>query len=241
MSIYFRTNLSQSAIFLSISLLFSVQAIGFNVDIDGVLNDVAYKKVSPLNSAEKIGVLYLVPMKDELYIGAEVEDAKIYVDDPQQFWQGSGIEIWFDWGNEGNATFDKNDQQFWFVPIKGKGKEGYAGQWHRAQDNIKATIYDYANEGDLVDMAFVVDKGKGYTIEARIAKEAMAGYTPNGTIGFTYSVDKGGAKFQWDKKNCANGFWENPSMWPDLELSEVLSVEASNKLPIRWGSLKLGL
>ena len=38
MSIYFRTNLSQLAIFLSISLLFSVQAIGFNVDIDGVLN-----------------------------------------------------------------------------------------------------------------------------------------------------------------------------------------------------------
>ena len=140
MSIYFRTNLSQLVIFLSISLLFSVQAIGFNVDIDGVLNDVAYKKVSPLNSAEKIGVLYLVPMKDELYIGAEVEDAKINVANPQQFWQGSGIEIWFDWGNEGNATFDKNDQQFWFVPVKGKGKEGYAGQWHRAQNNIKATI-----------------------------------------------------------------------------------------------------
>ena len=136
MSIYFRTNLSQLVIFLSISLLFSVQAIGFNVDIDGVLNDVAYKKVSPLNSAEKIGVLYLVPMKDELYIGAEVEDAKINVANPQQFWQGSGIEIWFDWGNEGNATFDKNDQQFWFVPVKGKGKEGYAGQWHRAQDNL---------------------------------------------------------------------------------------------------------
>ena len=118
MSIYFRTNLSRLVIFLSISLLFSVQAIGFNVDIDGVLNDVAYKKVSPLNSTEKIGVLYLVPMKDELYIGAEVKDAKINVANPEQFWQGSGIEIWFDWGNEGNATFDKNDQQFWFVPIK---------------------------------------------------------------------------------------------------------------------------
>ena len=90
-------------------------------------------------------------------------------------------------------------------------------------------------------MAFIVDKGQGYTIEARIAKKAIAGYDPNATIGFTYSVDKGGAKFQWDKKNCGNGFWEYPSMWPDLELSEVLSVDITNKLPIRWGNIKLGL
>ena len=238
---FFRTNISQLFIFFLTIFLFSGEAVGFNVDVDGALNEAAYKKVPPLNSATNIGVLYLVPMKDELYIGAEVKDAKINVVNPQKFWEGSGIEIWFDWGNEGNATFDKNDQQFWFVPVKGKGKEGYAGQWHRAQDNIKATIYDYANEGDLVDMAFVVDKGQGYTIEARIAKKAIAGYDPNATIGFTYSVDKGGAKFQWDKKNCGNGFWENPSMWPDLELSEVLSVDITNKLPIRWGNIKLGL
>ena len=57
--------------------MFSGEAVGFNVDVDGALNEAAYKKVPPLNSATNIGVLYLVPMKDELYIGVEVKDAKI--------------------------------------------------------------------------------------------------------------------------------------------------------------------
>ena len=69
----------------------------------------------------------------------------------------------------------------------------------------------------------------------------MAGYTPNGTIGFTYSVDKGGAKFQWEKENLGNGFWEQPNTWPDLEISEVLSVEAQEKLSVLRGRVKLGL
>ena len=107
---FFRTNISQLFIFFFTIFLFSDEAVGFNVDVDGALNEAAYKKVPPLNSATNIGVLYLVPMKDELYIGAEVKDAKINVVNPQKFWEGSGIEIWFDWGNEGNATFDKNDQ-----------------------------------------------------------------------------------------------------------------------------------
>jgi len=236
---HFRVSLHRLTIYMSISLLFSTQAVGFNVDIDGVLDDVIYTKVSPLKS--EIGRLYLVPMSDAVYIGAEVDDANINVANPRQFWSGSGIEIWFDLGNEDSATFDENDQQFWFVPLKGKGNKGYAGQWHRAADNIRATVYDYANEGDLLDMAFIVDRGKGYTIEARIAKEAMAGYTPNGTIGFTYSVDKGGAKFQWEKENLGNGFWEQPNTWPDLEISEVLSVESQEKLSVLWGRVKLGL
>ena len=90
-------------------------------------------------------------------------------------------------------------------------------------------------------MAFIVDKGKGYTIEARIAKEAMAGYTPNGTIGFTYSVDKRGGKFQWEEENLGNGFWAQPNTWPDLEISKVVSVEFQEKLSVLWGRVKLGL
>ena len=76
-------------------------------------------------------------------------------------------------------------------------------------------MYDYANTSDLLDMAFTVDEGTGYTIEASIAAEALEGYDPNATIGFTYAADKDnvGLKFQWEKANLGNGYWENPSMW----------------------------
>ena len=67
------------------------------------------------------------------------------------------------------------------------------------------------------------------------------GYDPSATIGFTYSIDKGGAKIQWDKENLGDPFWERPDMWPDLELAEVLSVEPQEKLPLLWGRMKLGL
>ena len=236
---YYQFRLHWLVIGLSLSLLFSTQAVGANVKIDGVLDEWVYEAVPPLNSP--ISVVYLVPMTDVLYIGIEVEDANIDVSNPQEFWTISAIEIWFDWGNEGNATFDKNDQQFWFVPLQGDGDAGYSGQWHRAADNVPGTMFDYANTSDLLDMAFTVDKGTGYTIEASIAEEAMEGYDPNATIGFTYAIDKGGAKIQWDQANLPEGYWENPSPWPDLELAEVISVEPQEKLPALWGSMKLGL
>jgi len=92
-----------------------------NVVIDGVLDEAIYTKVKPLKS--EISSLYLVPMSDGVYIGAEVEDAKINVGDPQQFWNGSCVEIWFDWANDDSPAFDENDQQFWFCPVKGDGKD----------------------------------------------------------------------------------------------------------------------
>lgn len=236
---HFLLSLHRLTICSAIALLFSTQAVGATVEIDGVLDEGIYKAAPPLESA--IGVLYLVPTSEVLYIGAEVEDANINVGNPQKFWLGSGIEIWFDWGNEDNVTFDENDQQFWVVPVEGEGDAGYSGQWHRAADNIRETMYDYANESDLLDMAFILDEGTGYTIEASIAAEAMEGYDPNATIGFTYSVDKGGAKFQWDKEILADPFWERPDMWPDLALAQVeLSVEPQEKLPVLWGRMKLG-
>jgi len=88
-------------------------------------------------------------------------------------------------------------------------------------------------------MAFVVHKGKGYTIEARIAKEAMKGYTTNGTIGFTYSADKGGMKYEWEEANLGGNFYEQPNRWPDLLISEIRSVQHGRKLPVLWGSVKL--
>ncbi len=158
---------------VSILLFSGAYVLGFDIAIDGVLDESVYTEVEPLKSA--ISSLYLVPMVDALYIGVEVEDANINVADPMQFWDASCVEIWFDWANNDSLTFDKDDQQFWFCPVKGAGDQGYAGQWHRAADNIPATVYDYANQGDLIDAAFVIDNGKGYTIEARIAKDAMGG------------------------------------------------------------------
>ena len=214
----------------------AAQSLGFNVSIDGVLDEVIYTEVTPLKG--DISLLYLVPMADALYIGAEVEDANINVGNPQEFWNGSCVEIWLDWANDDSPAFDENDQQFWFCPLKGKGDKGYVGQWHRAADCIPATMYDYANESDMIDMAFAVNKGKGYTIEARIAKEAMKGYTPNGTIGFNYSADKGGTKFEWEKAMLGGNFYELPNIWPDLEISEVLAVQPGMKLSALWGSVK---
>lgn len=233
----YRVRLHWLVIALSLSLLFSTQAAGINVD--GVLDEAAYMAATPLNSP--ISVVYLVPTTDVLYIGIEIEDANIDVSNPQEFWTISAIEIWFDWGNEGNATFDENDHQFWFVPLQGAGDAGYAGQWHRAADNVPETMYDYANTSDLLDMAFTVDEGTGYTIEASIAAEALGGYDPNATIGFTYAVDIGGDKVQWDQANLPGGYWENPTPWPDLELAVVASVKPQDKLPALWGSMKLGL
>ena len=99
-------------------------------------------------------------------------------------------------------------------------------------------MYDYGNQSELIDMAFVINKGKGYTIEARIAKEAMKGYIPNGVIGFTYSADKGGTKFEWEKAKIGGIFYEQPNTWPDLEISEVVAVRPLGKLPVLWGSVK---
>ncbi len=226
-------------IYLLALIAFSAQASAFNVVIDGVLDEPVYTMVEPLKG--DISILYLVPMADALYIGAEVEDANINVGNPQEFWNGSCVEIWLDWGNEGSPAFDENDQQFWFCPVKGKADVGYVGQWHRAADNIPATIYDYASESDLIDMAFVIDEGKGYTIEARIAKDAMAGYKPTGVIGFTYSADKGGTKYEWEAAGIGGNFYEKPDTWPDLEISEILSVRPSGKSPTLWGRVKSSL
>jgi len=218
---------------------YSAQALGFSVVIDGVLDESIYTKVTPLKG--EISSLYLVPMSDGVYIGAEVEDANVNVDNPQEFWNGSCVEVWFDWANDDSPVFDENDQQFWFCPLTGKGDEGYAGQWHRAADCITATMYDYANQSDLIDIAFVIHKGKGYTIEARIAKEAMKGYTPNGTIGFTYSADKGGVKYEWENAKLGGNFYEQPNIWPDLEISEILAVRHGGKLSVLWGGVKAAL
>lgn len=221
-------------------LSFAAQALGSNVVIDGVLDEAIYTKVTPLKG--EISSLYLVPMSDGVYIGAEVEDANINVGNPQEFWNGSCVEIWFDWANDDSPAFDQNDQQFWFCPVKGKGDEGYSGQWHRAADNIPATMYDYGSQSDMIDMAFVVNTGKGYTIEARIAKEAMSGYTPNGTIGFTYSADKGGTKYEWENAKLGGNFYELPNLWPDLEISEVLlAVRPGGKLSASWGDVRRAL
>ena len=65
-------------------LAFSAQAPAFNVVIDGVLDEPVYTMVEPLKG--DISSLYLVPMSDALYIGAEVEDANINVGNPQEFW-----------------------------------------------------------------------------------------------------------------------------------------------------------
>ena len=77
---HFRVSLYRLTIYMFISLLFSTQAVGFNVDVDGVLDDVIYTRVLPLKS--EIGRLYLVPMSDAVYIGAEVDDANTNVADP---------------------------------------------------------------------------------------------------------------------------------------------------------------
>jgi hypothetical protein len=89
----------------------------------------------------------------------------------------------------------------------------------------------------MIDMAFVVDKD-GYIIEARIAKEAMKGYTPTGIIGFTYSADKGSVKYEWEKAGLGGNFYELPNLWPDLEISEVLAVQPGGKLSVLWGGVK---
>ena len=117
----------------------AVQVLGFNVVIDGVLDESIYTKVTPLKG--DISLLYLVPMSDGLYIGAEVEDANINVGNPQEFWNGSCVEIWFDWANDDSPAFDQNDQQFWFCPIKGKGDEGYSGQMKT--DKVKPLLESY--------------------------------------------------------------------------------------------------
>ena len=87
----------------------AVQSMGFNVVIDGVLDEGMYAAVTPLKSA--ISLLYLIPMSDALYIGAEVEDASIMVDDPQQFWNSSCVEVWFDWANDNSPALDENDRE----------------------------------------------------------------------------------------------------------------------------------
>ena len=181
----------------------------------------------------------LIPTADNLYIGAEVEDDSINVSDPASFWDMSCVEVWFDWANEDTPTFDANDQQFWFLPVMGNGDQGYAGQWHRDADNIPATVYDYANQSDMIDAAFVVNEGVGYTIEVRIAKEAMGGYTPNGKIGFTYSADKGGTKYEWEAAMLGGEFYSKPNTWPDLDISEVrLAVQLRGTLSTLWGRMK---
>jgi len=217
-------------------LVCTAQVSGFQVAIDGVLDESIYTKVTPLKG--EISSLYLVPMADALYIGVEVEDTAINVGNPGEFWDASCVEIWFDWANNDSAAFDEDDQQFWFCPVAGAGDEGYAGQWHRAADNIADTVYDYANQGDMIDMDFVVNKGEGYVIEGRIAKEAMGGYTPNGTIGFTYSADKGGIKFEWEEAMLGGSFFEKPNIWPDLDITEVLAVQSGGKLSVLWGEVK---
>lgn len=159
---------------ISILIMFAcaTQILGFEVAIDGVLDESIYAVVEPLES--EISSLYLVPMVNALYIGIEVEDAGINVANPQEFWDASCVEVWFDWENNDSLTFDIDDQQFWFCPVNGKSDQGYVGQWHRAEDNIPATMYDYAHESDLIDMAFVADNA-GYTIEVRIGKDIMDG------------------------------------------------------------------
>ena len=223
-------------IYVSILLASGTHVLGFDMVIDGVLDEFVYTEVTPLKG--EISSLYLVPMADALYIGAEVEDANINVATPMEFWNVSCIEIWLDWANNDSLTFDKDDQQFWFCPLEGAGDQGYAGQWNRASDNIAETMYDYANQSDLIDATFVVNKGEGYTIEARIAKEAMGGYTPTGTIGFTYSADKGGVKYEWEEAMLGGNFYEKPDLWPDLQITEVLAVQPGGKLPVLWGNVK---
>ena len=221
---------------VSILLCSGTHVLGFDIAIDGVLNESVYAEAEPLES--EISSLYLVPMADALYIGVEVEDANINVATPKEFWNASCVEIWFDWANNDSLTFDEDDQQFWFCPVKGAGDQGYAGQWHRAADNIPETVYDYANQSDLIDAAFVVNDGNGYTIEARIAKDAMGGYRTTGVIGFTYSADKDGAKFEWKAAQLGGDFYAKPNLWPDLEITEVLAVQPEGKLPMLWGSVK---
>lgn len=219
-----------------IIFVFSAQAMSFEVAIDGILDDVIYGKITPLKS--DISSLYLAPMEDALYIGVEVEDDNINVDTPEEFWNVSCVEIWFDWDNNDSLAFDKDDQQFWFCPAKGNGDQGYAGQWHRASDNIAQTMYDYANQSDLIDMDFAVDGG-GYVMEIKIDKKALSGYLTDGTIGFTYSADKGGTKFEWEEAMLGGSFYEKPDTWPDLEIAEVLAVQPHRKLPSLWGEVKL--
>ena len=220
-----------------IAFICATRVFGSSITIDGILNESIYKKVEPLKS--DISLLYLVPMADGVYIGADVADDNINVPDPQQFWNSSCVEVWFDWANDDSPVFDENDQQFWFCPVKGNGNKGYMGQWHRANDCVKETMYDYANQSDKMDMAFVINQGKGYTIEARIGKEAMKGYTSKGKIGFTYSADKDGVKNEWEKAQLGGIFYEQPNTWPDLVITEVLAVKSVGKLTIVWGRIKM--
>jgi len=222
---------------MSVLIMFActTQILGFEVVIDGILDESIYTVVEPLKS--EISSLYLVPMVNALYIGMEVEDDSINVANPEEFWNASCVEVWFDWDNNDSPTFDIDDQQFWFCPVNGKGDQGYVGQWHRAADNIPATMFDYAHESDLIDMAFVTD-GEGYTIEARIGKDIMDGYKPTGTIGFTYSADKGAVKFEWEEAMLGGSFFEKPDQWPDLVITEVLAVQAEGKLATLWGTVK---
>ena len=229
----------RSSICILTVLICSANAMGSNVVVDGVLDEPVYNMVTPLKG--EISLLYLVPMSDGIYIGVEVEDGAINVGNPQEFWDASCVEIWFDWENNDSLTFDRDDQQFWFCPVEGNGGEGYAGQWHRAADNIPETKYDYANESELIEMAFVVNKGKGYTIEAWIDKRAMDGYRPSGTIGFNYSADKGSTKYEWEEAGLGGTFYEKPDIWPDLEITEILAVQPIGKCPALWGSLKTNL
>ena len=220
-----------------IMFVFALQAAGYDMVIDGVLDEPVYSDITPFNG--EISSLYLIPTTDNLYIGVEVEDDSINVADPASFWDMSCVEVWFDWANEDSPVFDANDQQFWFVPVEGNGDQGYAGQWHRDMDNIPATVYDYANQSDMIDAAFMVDEGVGYTIEVRIAKEAMGGYTPNGKIGFNYSADKGGAKYEWEAAMLGGEFFSKPNLWPDLDISVIwLAVQPGDALSALWGGMK---
>ena len=71
--------------------------------------------------------------------------------------------------------------------------------------------------------------------------EAMEGYTPTGTIGFNYSADKGGTKYEWVEAKLGGNFYEQPNTWPDLEIAEVMAVLPVDKLSVLWGRMKVGL
>jgi hypothetical protein len=194
-----------------------------NLKIDGELGDWSKEMNLPdwmLGSSrgDANARLWLAWAPEGLYGAVEVKNSKGHVTNPREFWNCDALELYLSTDPaKKNNSFEKGDQQFWFVPLFGE-KRVYAGQW-KVKDEIPANIYDLPGLKSAVRRT-----ADGYIMEFLLPASAFQHYSPQSgeEIGVTVSLSVNGLD-----GSTREVFWPR---------KKDLSVHT---LPLSWGRMKL--
>ena len=156
-----------------------------------------------------------------LWLACEVVDADraITATVPYDFWNGDGVEIWFDTLNAKPEGRNLDTQQFWVWAADQKDAPGVVGGEAvkaKADGNWKATSYAAT---DILRASRPTERG--WTLELRLPARLIQGFEPRPgrIIGFNLSMCTGTSLLYYWAGTSDVRTSEHPSTWGDLLLA----------------------